>query len=85
MKLRISIGEKTVFPGLNDQHETRDFTAELPLILKLEDYNITEKISMLNHELASENVPNGFSQPKVNLLIINFRRIWLYSIKITII
>lgn len=43
MKLRISIGEKTVFPGLNDQHETRDFAVELSLTLKLEDYNKTEK------------------------------------------
>lgn len=67
MKLKITIGEKTAFAVLNDQPASRDFATQLPLSLKMEDYNKTEKISMLNQKLASENAPSGFKPSKGDL------------------
>ena len=47
MKIRITIGHKTVTATLIDSDTARDFVSLLPLTLTLEDYNKTEKVSDL--------------------------------------
>ena len=47
MKIRIKLESKTLTATLDDNATTRDFVALLPLTLKLQDYNRTEKISDL--------------------------------------
>lgn len=60
IKLKITIGEKTATAILYDNPTSRDFASLFPLILKMEDYNRTEKISMLDDKLSSESAPSGF-------------------------
>jgi hypothetical protein len=64
MKIRITIGEKVVAAALTDSEAARDFVSLLPLTLKLEDYNRTEKISNLPRKLSTTGAPAG-SEPDV--------------------
>ena len=59
VKIKITIGGKTVTAILYDNPTSKDFAAQLPLTLKMEDYNKTEKISMLTQKLSSKNAPSG--------------------------
>jgi hypothetical protein len=49
---------------LNDSQTARAFVSQLPLILTLEDYAKTEKISYLPRKLSTEGAPAG-SDPDV--------------------
>lgn len=44
---------------LEDNAASRDFVAQLPLDLTLEDYNATEKIADLPSRLSTEGTPEG--------------------------
>lgn len=60
MKLKLTIGEKAATAILYDNPTSKDFASMLPLTLKLEDYNNTEKISTLSKKLSTQNAPAGF-------------------------
>lgn len=64
MKLRITIDGKEVTATLADNATTRDLISLLPLILTLEDYAKTEKVSDLPKRLTTQGAPAG-SDPDV--------------------
>ena len=64
MKIKITIEDRVITATLNDSRTTRDFISLLPLILTLEDYADTEKISDLPKQLSMEDTPPG-SDPSV--------------------
>ncbi|KUM43325.1 cyclophilin-like fold protein [Pseudomonas sp. EpS/L25] len=57
--IRITLGDRFVSAFLEDSAATRDFVAQLPLTLDLEDYSATEKIAYLPHKLATHGAPPG--------------------------
>ncbi len=59
--IRITIGDRVVSACLEDSAATRDFMAQLPLNLDLEDYSATEKIAYLPHKLATDGAPSGIN------------------------
>lgn len=64
MKINIKVGEKVVTATLIDSKTTQDFISLLPLTLKLEDHENTEKISNLPRRLSTEDAPPG-SDPAI--------------------
>jgi len=59
MKLKISVGERTLTARLDDNPTTRDFIALLPLTVKLDDYASTEKVFYPSRKLSVKNAPSG--------------------------
>jgi len=59
MKIRVTINGKSIIATLIDSPTTRDFIAQLPLTLKLEDYASTEKIAYLPKTLSTQGAPAG--------------------------
>lgn len=59
MKIRITIGDKTIHGTLADNATARDFAALLPLTVTLEDYAGTEKIHSLPKKLSTAGTPAG--------------------------
>lgn len=57
--IRITLGDRFISASLEDSVATRDFMAQLPLTLDLEDYSATEKIAYLPHKLATHGAPAG--------------------------
>lgn len=57
--IRITLGDRFVSASLEDSAATRDFVAQLPLTLDLEDYSATEKIAYLPQKLATHGAPSG--------------------------
>lgn len=64
IKIRLKAGDKTLSATLADSAASRDFAAQLPLTLTLEDYVGKEKISDLPKKLSKEGAPPG-SDPSV--------------------
>ncbi|MDR3219979.1 MAG: T9SS type A sorting domain-containing protein [Dysgonamonadaceae bacterium] len=60
MKLKITIGDKTVTATMLDNATVRDFISLLPLTLTLTDYAGTEKVSDLSKRLSTEGAPSGY-------------------------
>lgn len=60
MKLKISIGDKSVIATMVDNATTKDFISMLPLTLNLEDYAGTEKVSTLSRKLTTKGAPSGY-------------------------
>ncbi len=61
MKIRFVFDDRNVTATLNDSPSTRDFVAQLPLTVELEDYANTEKIAYLPSKLTKEGAPSGVS------------------------
>ena len=61
MKLRLIIGEQTVFAPLAEGATSRDFASLLPLALNLADYAASEKISDLPRRLNIQGAPDGMT------------------------
>lgn len=59
MKIRLSINGQATTATLENNASARDFFALLPITLKLDDYNATEKIAYLPRQLSSEGAPDG--------------------------
>ena len=64
MKIRITFDGTELTATMNDSLAAQDFLALLPLILTLEDYAGTEKVSDLPAQLSTEGAPEG-SDPSV--------------------
>lgn len=60
MKIRITIGGKSITATLADNQASRDFAAMLPLRLTLKDYADNEKISDLPKKLSTKGAPPGY-------------------------
>jgi hypothetical protein len=61
MKIRLKINGKLLFATLYDNPSARDFAAQLPLTLTLDDYAATEKIAYLPRKLRVTGAPAGFT------------------------
>jgi hypothetical protein len=59
MKINIDVEGTTITATLDDSPAARDFASLLPLMLTLEDYNSTEKISDLPRKLSTQDAPAG--------------------------
>ena len=59
MKLTIKTHKETLHATLDDSAASRDFIKMLPITLKLEDYNRTEKIFYPDPALDTEGVTRG--------------------------
>jgi hypothetical protein len=63
LRLKITVGEKTVLAEFIDSKTTRDFISLLPLELTMDDLNEREKYSYLPKELSKEgNVTTSFQE-----------------------
>jgi len=59
MKINIDVEGTTITATLDDSPAARDFASLLPLVLTLQDYNSTEKISDLPRKLSTQDAPAG--------------------------
>lgn len=59
MKIHLNVNGRTIPATLTDSPTTRDFIAQLPLTLTLEDYAGTEKIATLPRKLSLKDAPAG--------------------------
>lgn len=60
MKIKISVGDRTITATMEDNAAGRDFLSRLPLEVTLNDYNnTTEKIFYLDPALTTEGVTRG--------------------------
>jgi len=64
IKMKITIGDKSVVATMYNNATAKDFISMLPLALPLDDYNGTEKTSYLSRKLNTAGVPSG-SDPEV--------------------
>lgn len=60
MNIRLIFSGHTLTAKLDDHPSARDFLAQLPLTLVLEDYAATEKIANLPRRLTVQSAPAGF-------------------------
>lgn len=61
MKIRLSFDDQVIDATLVDTHSARDFYAQLPMSLTLDDYAKTEKIAYLPKTLSEHEAPAGFA------------------------
>lgn len=61
MKIRLIINDQVLSATLEDSLPAREFIAQLPLTLQLEDYAATEKIAQLPRGLSVAGEPEGFT------------------------
>lgn len=59
--IQITLNDATVTGTLDDTPATRDFVAQLPLTVKLDDYSSTEKITYLPKKLSTLSAPAGIT------------------------
>lgn len=61
MKIRLTINDQTLSATLEDSIPAREFAAQLPITLQLEDYAATEKIAQLPRSLSITGEPEGIT------------------------
>ncbi|AWH21525.1 cyclophilin-like fold protein [Stenotrophomonas sp. ZAC14D2_NAIMI4_6] len=61
MKIRIIISDQVLTATLEDSIPAREFIAQLPLTLQLEDYAATERIAQLPRRLSVSGEPEGIT------------------------
>jgi len=61
MKIRLIINDQTLSATLEDSVPARDFAAQLPITIQLEDYAATEKIAQLPRRLNIAGEPDGIT------------------------
>jgi hypothetical protein len=59
MKIRITVNGHSLIASLDDSDAARDFAAQLPMSLTLEDYAATEKINYLPRKLSTVGAARG--------------------------
>ena len=57
LKIKITSNEKTIIFELNDSDASKEFIAQLPLTIKVEDYASNEKIFYPPSKLSTSNTP----------------------------
>lgn len=63
VRVKLTFNNKEVVVTMYDNPTSRDFLAQLPITVTLEDYVGKEKISILQKRLSADNVQSGI-QPK---------------------
>ena len=61
MKIRLTLNGQVTTATLENNAAARDFLAMLPITLKLDDYNATEKIAYLPRKLTTQDAPDGIT------------------------
>lgn len=61
MKIRLVINDERLSATLEDSIPAREFAAQLPLVLQLEDHAATEKIAQLPRRLSIDGEPEGIT------------------------
>jgi len=61
MKIRLIINDQVLSATLEDSLPAREFIAQLPLTLQLEDYAATERIAQLPRNLNVAGEPEGIT------------------------
>ena len=61
IRIKMTIGDKTVVAKLQDNASSRNLVARFPLTLTLADYANTEKIVQLPEKLSTQGAPAGFA------------------------
>ncbi len=59
-RIKIALQDTAIYAILQDNPTTREFIAQLPLEIDLEDYAGTEKICYLPQKLSKQNSPAGY-------------------------
>ena len=59
MRIRLTVGGRSLTATLVDSPSARDFFTMLPLTLQLDDYAGTEKIAYLPRKLSGDGAPPG--------------------------
>lgn len=60
-KIKITIGEQVLTATLADNPTAKDFITLLPLTVKLDDYNSTEKIFYPERKLSTKDAPSSIN------------------------
>lgn len=59
-RIKLSFDNEELYVTLENNNSTQDFLKMLPLTIKFEDYNNTEKIAMLDTKLDTTDTPSGY-------------------------
>ena len=59
-RIKLSFDNEELYVKLENNNSTQDFLKLLPLTIKFEDYNNTEKIAMLDTKLDTTDAPSGY-------------------------
>lgn len=65
--IQITLNDAVAIGILDNTPTTRDFVAQLPLTVKLDDYSATEKITYLPNKLTTQSTPSGITPISVIL------------------
>ena len=60
-RIKLSFDNEELYVTLEHNNSTQDFLKMLPLTIKFEDYNNTEKIAMLDTKLDTTDAPSGYN------------------------
>ena len=60
-RIKLSFDNEELYVTLENNNSTQDFLKMLPLTIKFEDYNNTEKIAMLDTKLDTTDAPSGYN------------------------
>ena len=59
-RIKLSFNDEEVYVSLENNNSVQDLLKMLPLTIKFEDYNNTEKIAMLDTKLNTSDAPAGY-------------------------
>ena len=59
-RIKLSFNDEEVYVSLENNNSVQDLLKILPLTIKFEDYNNTEKIAMLDTKLNTSDAPAGY-------------------------
>ena len=59
-RIKLSFNNEEVYVSLENNNSVQDLLKMLPLTIKFEDYNNTEKIAMLDTKLDISDAPSGY-------------------------
>ncbi|PKM21234.1 MAG: hypothetical protein CVV11_03365 [Gammaproteobacteria bacterium HGW-Gammaproteobacteria-15] len=60
-QVTITLDNAVITARLDNNPTVRDFIAQLPMTVKLEDYAATEKVTYLSNKLTTEGAPAGIT------------------------
>lgn len=79
MKIRLIINDQMLSATMEDSIPAREFIAQLPLTLQLEDYAATEKIAQLPRRLSVAGEPEGVTPAAGDIAFMRRGEIWRFS------
>lgn len=79
MKIRLIINDQMLSATMEDSIPAREFIAQLPLTLQLEDYAATEKIAQLPRRLSVAGEPEESRRRRATSPFMRRGEIWRFS------